>query len=56
MDNTQKQDLMANNIWLNYFNSFLYENKIITESEKNKMSNLFSINSNKNIKPTDLTN
>ena len=37
----QKQ-AVANEIWLNYFNSYLYDRGIITESERNKMKTLIT--------------
>ena len=33
---------IANEIWLTYFNSYLYEKGIITETERNKMKNLIT--------------
>ena len=33
----------ANEIWLNYFNQYLFEKNIITESERNKMKNLIAL-------------
>ena len=33
----------ANELWLNYFNSYLYERGIITETERNKMKNLIHL-------------
>lgn len=31
---------VAAELWLNYFNQYLFEKNIITESERNKMKNL----------------
>jgi len=33
---------ITNEIWLNYFNRVLFERKIITENERNKMKNLIA--------------
>ena len=33
---------ITNEIWLNYFNQYLLEKKIITEVERNKMKNIIS--------------
>ena len=39
-------------IWLNFFNNYLFENKLITESEKNqiklKINTMYSENINRN--------
>jgi len=41
-------------IWLNFFNKYLFENKLITESEKNqiklKINTMYSENINRNKK------
>jgi len=42
MNNTQQNTVMAEEIWLNYFNNILYDKKIITEDERNKMKNMIS--------------
>ena len=34
---------MAEEIWLNYFNNILFDKKIITEDERNKMKNMISV-------------
>lgn len=47
MDNQQKKDIMAEEIWLNYFNNYLYEHKVITEDERNKMKNQISFRSDR---------
>lgn len=39
MNNQQKQNIMAEEIWLNYFNNYLYDHEAITEDERNKMKN-----------------
>ena len=35
---------LTNEIWLNYYNSYLFERGIITETERNKMKNLIHQN------------
>ena len=42
MNNPQRKNIMAEEIWLNYYNDILFEKKIITEAERNKMKNLIS--------------
>ena len=42
MTNHIKRQIMAEEIWLNYFNNVLFDKKIITEDERNKMKNLIS--------------
>jgi len=42
MDNHAKKTVMAEEIWLNYFNNVLFEKQIITEDERNKMRNQIS--------------
>ena len=37
----QKQSI-ATQIWLNYYNSYLYHGGIITETERNKIKNLIN--------------
>lgn len=37
MENQREQSIMAEEIWLNYFNSYLHEHQIITEDERRKM-------------------
>ena len=37
MNNSQKRIAMAEEIWLNYFNNYLFDKKIFTEDERNKM-------------------
>ena len=34
------KQIVATEIWLNYFNQYLFEKNIITEAERNKMKNL----------------
>ena len=41
MNVTVKQ-AVATEIWLSYFNQYLFERKIITESERNQMTQLIS--------------
>ena len=43
MNDPQKKSILAEEIWLNYFNNVLFEQKIITEDERNKMKNLISL-------------
>jgi len=43
LENGNKKNI-ANQIWLNYYNSYLYDRGIITETERNKMKNLISTN------------
>lgn len=37
LSNKQKKTALAETLWLNYFNSYLYENGILTESQRNRM-------------------
>jgi hypothetical protein len=39
---TDTKKAVASEIWLNYFNNYLYKNGIITEIERNKMKNLIA--------------
>lgn len=39
LTNQQKRTIMAEEIWLNYFNTYLYEHKLISEDTRNKMRN-----------------
>ena len=39
MTDQQKRSIMAEEIWLNYYNDYLYEHKVITEKEHIKMCN-----------------
>jgi len=41
MGKDQKQ-LVAEEIWLNYFNEYLFQKQKISESQRNKMKNLIS--------------
>ena len=36
-------NIPAKEMWLTYFNNFLYEKGLISEKEKNKMSNLICL-------------
>lgn len=45
-----KKVKISNQIWLNFFNEYLYNQGIITESERNKMINKISSNSGISIK------
>lgn len=38
--NEQKKKAVAERIWLNYYNQYLYEHGFITELERNRMKNL----------------
>jgi len=40
--------MSAKEIWLSYFNKVLFEKGVITEKEKNKMTNLIYRNCRKN--------
>lgn len=31
----QKRKVLAENLWLNYFNEYLYQQKLITEAQRN---------------------
>ena len=33
----QQKTALAERLWLAYFNSYLYENKMITETQRNRM-------------------
>jgi len=35
--NLQEKQSLSERLWLAYFNSYLYENGLITESERNKI-------------------
>lgn len=35
----QQKTSLAERLWLSYFNQYLFENGIITESQRNKMKN-----------------
>jgi len=39
MTDQTKRLLMTEEIWLNYFNNYLYDQRVITEDERNRMSN-----------------
>ena len=39
MQKTQEQ-LIAEEIWLNYFNDYLFQKQLISETERNKMKHL----------------
>jgi hypothetical protein len=41
----RKKELFAENAWLHYYNEYLYQHKLITEQERNRMTN--RINSRK---------
>ena len=43
MTNQQKRSIMAEEIWLNYYNNYLCEHKVITEKEHTKMCNGIAI-------------
>lgn len=43
MTDQQKRSIMAEEIWLNYYNNYLYEHKVITEKEHTKMCNEIAI-------------
>ncbi|MCH5353491.1 MAG: hypothetical protein J1E06_08515 [Acutalibacter sp.] len=53
MDNQQKRNIMAEEIWLNYFNTYLYEHKLITEEQRNKMRNEITFRCNRKRKQAD---
>ena len=53
MDNRQKRNIMAEEIWLNYFNTYLYEHKLITEEQRNKMRNEITFRCNRKRKQAD---
>jgi len=38
----KEREKFASEFWLIYFNDYLYANGLITEDERNKMSNLIS--------------
>ena len=38
----QQRRVVAEQIWLNFFNQTLYEQGIITESERNRVKNMIS--------------
>jgi len=40
MTTSALKKIMAEDIWLNYFNNVLFEKSLITESERNKMKHL----------------
>jgi len=51
MNNMQQKTVMAEEIWFNYFNNILFDKKIITEDERNKMKNMISTRCDKKRKP-----
>lgn len=51
MDNVTKRNIMARELWLKFFNSYLLEKKMITNEEHNKMNNMIAIDSDKRRKP-----
>ena len=42
MNHSQNKYIIAEEIWLNYFNDVLFDKKIIREAERNKMKNMIS--------------
>lgn len=49
-----KKTAVLNQIWLNYFNEYLYEEGFLTEQERNEMSNKISAFCNMSIlEPND---
>lgn len=37
LSNEQKRTVLAEKLWLRYFNCYLYENNLITETQRNRM-------------------
>ena len=37
LSNEQKRTVLAETLWLRYFNCYLYENNLITETQRNRM-------------------
>jgi len=37
LSNEQKRTALAETLWLRYFNCYLYENNLITETQRNRM-------------------
>ena len=42
LTNEQRRKALAEELWLSYFNRVLYERGLITELERNRMSNLIA--------------
>ena len=40
LTNEQRRKVLAEELWLSYFNRFLFEKRLITESERNRMMHL----------------
>ena len=40
--NAEQKTVIADQIWLNYYNSYLYDRGLITETQRNKMKNLIA--------------
>ena len=53
MDNQQKRNIMAEEIWLNYYNNYLYEHQVITEKEHTRMCNEIAIHCDRKRKKAD---
>ena len=53
LTNQQKRNLMAEEIWLNYFNTYLYEHKLITAEQRNKMHNEITFRCNRKRQQAD---
>lgn len=44
MKSENMRQAVSTEIWLEYFNGYLYEKGVITETEKNKMAHLIHLN------------
>jgi len=47
MDNRQKKRIMAEEIWLNYYNRYLFEKHYISEEDRNRMQHRITCHCNK---------
>ncbi len=52
MTNEQIRHIMAEEIWLNYYNKYLYEHKVITEKEYIRMCNVIATHCDRERKKT----
>ena len=51
-----REQQMARQIWLEYFNSYLYERGLITEKERNRMVSAIAADQNRKLQNSAKTN
>lgn len=56
LTNEQRRKALAEELWLSYFNRFLFEKGLITESERNRMVHLIANRSSGAERPKRRTN